>query len=660
MKKTLLCFLLLFTYTFYAQAPDMARCEGESFDLTTQIPFLIGNLNPNETSVTFHHTLSYAENGLYPISSPSTYTVSMMDKVTIYARINNQGVITTSFFNVIVHPGMYTAHSDEQPYNCYNNGSAKIEVLSGGTPPFLYSIDNGPFTSNNNFTALYPGKYLLTVKDALGCTQSSTHVLYSTNPIGIKANVVNNICFGAKEGSIELIASGGSGPYRYSLKNIKNNIELAKTQSQNVFTNLPAGVYVSTVTDDIQCASKEYKIEIFEPDELSLYVHTTEATCKNDTGSITIDASDSRANGYSIDNGVTFSSSNTFTNLPVGTYSIVAKYSSGCLSAVYKAEIVRASLPIVNAKVKDITCEGAVPNGSINLSAVGGQEPYLYSINGGAYKSATQYNKLAAGNYAIVLKDGNGCLSTIDVVIKQNYLRAIATVVGQTVTVTTTGGSDELYYGISPNLEKYSTNNIFTDVVPGNQTLIVSDLLGCSVILNIFVNSPAPLINGKNTMAIEFTPGQTLADIAVEGQNIKWYSTSGSTTKKSNKIAETTLPATTLLVDGVTYYASQTINEIESTERLAITAKTKGSLSTPDFESANFKFYPNPVKHNLSINHKSMIENIEIFSLSGKSVLFKKINSTTAEIDLSTLSSGMYILNVKSDVEEKAIKFIKE
>jgi hypothetical protein len=54
------------------------------------------------------------------------------------------------------------------------------------------------------------------------------------------------------------------------------------------------------------------------------------------------------------------------------------------------------------------------------------------------------------------------------------------------------------------------------------------------------------------------------------------------------------LPLTTVIVDGTTYYASQTINGIESIERPAVTVKS-GTLGI-DEAFKNFSYYPNPVK----------------------------------------------------------------
>lgn len=240
-------------------------------------------------------------------------------------------------------------------------------------------------------------------------------------------------------------------------------------------------------------------------------------------------------------------------------------------------------------------------------------------------------------------------------------LSTIITVTNQTITINAQGGNGNIMYAISPDLNLFSNNNTFSDLAPGDYQVIVQDENGCFVIMNASIVAPAPLIDGKDEIVFEFKPGQTLADIIVEGQNIKWYSNKNKLTGKSNKkTAETTLPLTTVLVEGITYYASQTINGIESKERLAVTAKSNGSLSTNDFVLPNFKFYPNPVHHNLSISNTGVIDEIEIFSLTGKSVLAKKINNIHAEIDLSGVATGIYFLKVSSEGITKNIKIVKE
>ncbi|MDR3327322.1 MAG: hypothetical protein LBT04_04235 [Prevotellaceae bacterium] len=56
--------------------------------------------------------------------------------------------------------------------------------------------------------------------------------------------------------------------------------------------------------------------------------------------------------------------------------------------------------------------------------------------------------------------------------------------------------------------------------------------------------------------------GSTVANLEPNGADIKWYATA---------TGGTVLPATTPLVNGKTYYASQTVNSMESTERAEVT-----------------------------------------------------------------------------------------
>jgi len=52
------------------------------------------------------------------------------------------------------------------------------------------------------------------------------------------------------------------------------------------------------------------------------------------------------------------------------------------------------------------TCPGA-QNGTITVNATGGQEPYQYSLNSGAYQSSNTFTGLGAGTYTVSVKDAN-------------------------------------------------------------------------------------------------------------------------------------------------------------------------------------------------------------------------------------------------------------
>ncbi|MEQ1744979.1 MAG: FG-GAP-like repeat-containing protein [Saprospiraceae bacterium] len=50
-----------------------------------------------------------------------------------------------------------------------NDGRIVLQGVSGGSPPYRYSVDGSTFSANNVFPALPPGTYPLRVRDASGC-----------------------------------------------------------------------------------------------------------------------------------------------------------------------------------------------------------------------------------------------------------------------------------------------------------------------------------------------------------------------------------------------------------------------------------------------------------------------------------------------------------
>ena len=81
------------------------------------------------------------------------------------------------------------------------------------------------------------------------------------------------------------------------------------------------------------------------------------------------------------------------------------------------------------------------------------------------------------------------------------------------------------------------------------------------------------------------------------------------------------------------------------------------SLGTKEIEaSLNFKMYPNPADHTVTVSiNNNAADEIEILSILGTSI--KKI-SKTKTIDISDLSSGIYLIKIKSDNKELTKKLI--
>jgi hypothetical protein len=84
-------------------------------------------------------------------------------------------------------------------------------------------------------------------------------------------------------------------------------------------------------------------------------------------------------------------------------------------------------------------------------------------------------------------------------------------------------------------------------------------------------------------------------------------------------------------------------------------------LSVNQFEVTNgFKAYPNPVSQMLTIEFTSDLTQVSIFNLVGQEVLSRKVNTTSTQIDLSSLNVGTYLVKVEAGSVSKTLKVFKK
>ncbi|MFD2940402.1 T9SS type A sorting domain-containing protein [Flavobacterium notoginsengisoli] len=160
----------------------------------------------------------------------------------------------------------------------------------------------------------------------------------------------------------------------------------------------------------------------------------------------------------------------------------------------------------------------------------------------------------------------------------------------------------------------------------------------------------------------EFNNGQTLQDLKIGGDNIKWYTAqsncgiNGKLTNKAN--SEEVLPLSTFLVNGTTYYASQTINNIESSYRLPVTVYS-ASLGVKENELPNLVSYPNPVRDFYTISNNENITKIEIYNILGQIQYRNTYDKNNVEIDFTTLQSGLYFAKIYVAEKSAIVKIVK-
>src|SRR5690606_19101126 len=131
-----------------------------------------------------------------------------------------------------------------------------------------------------------------------------------------------------------------------------------------------------------------------------------EADCNQQNGFVEVSAVGGDGNyAYSIDCG-TFQSSQRLEGLGAGTHTVMAKDDNGCEASV--------SLSVNNKEGVNLTLESTEAGcggseGTITASPDGGEGPYEYSIDGGAFQSTAVFANLSNGEYVVSIRDQTAC-----------------------------------------------------------------------------------------------------------------------------------------------------------------------------------------------------------------------------------------------------------
>jgi hypothetical protein len=214
-------------------------------------------------------------------------------------------------------------------------------------------------------------------------------------------------------------------------------------------------------------------------------------TTGQSNGSITVTTTPTGTYTYSL-NGGSFQTSNTFSNLAAGSYSIVAKNQNGCTSAPM-AVVLGSVDPCLGVTITVTTTSIAPTIGQSNGSITATASPsgtYTYSINGVNFQASNIFNTLAAGTYTITAKNTNGCIGSTQVtLVGTNPCTGVTINVTNTpsnptngangsITASASGGTSPYTYSLSGGA--YSSTSTFSALSSGAYTVTAQDANGCS------------------------------------------------------------------------------------------------------------------------------------------------------------------------------------
>ena len=397
---------------------------------------------------------------------------------------------------------------------CFGNttGSATINP-TGGTSPYSYSWNTSPVQTNATATNLSAGTYTVIVTDKNGCKiQSGASISQPGSLTASISSQTNILCYGNSTGSATVLVSGGVSPYTYLWSN---------AQTTSSISNLQAGIYTVTVTDNNGCNAIT-TASIIQPDAPlnSSFDSQTNILCYgSSTGSVNLNVSGgSSPYTYLWSNGQTISN---ISNLSANIYSVTVTDNNAC--KVSSNVTITQPVSLLNASItsqSNILCNG-YSTGSVTLTATGGTTPYNYLWSNGS--NLNNLSNLQSGSYTVTVTDNNLCLAFATLTITQpaplvanlsahTDVSCFGNSNGLTAVIPSGGVSPYSYYW---NTSPVQTASIASNLPAGNYSVTITDNSGCKAFNSATISQPAALSPVISSLTNVLCFGNTTGSVAI-------------------------------------------------------------------------------------------------------------------------------------------------
>ncbi len=522
--------------------------------------------------------------------------------VVVYDQYTSASPVSVKVLNA---PTALSVTTSPKAAACFGEATGSVQInVSGGTPPYRYSLDNVTYNSlsslsDNTLEALKADTYELYIQDANNCSLPSIANFKITEPAAIQITPVINQEIrvrGAATGVLEVSASGGSGTLSY---NWTKEDDLLFSATTARIENITAGKYTVSVSDVNGC-SEPASFEVLEPEALEVDLKellaikcfgeatgALEATVRGGYPIVST-ITDFNLTWFKIEAGVEQLVQEgqglaTLNRQPAGEYKVVVTDSEGTMASDTFRLISPTKFEVGLKETGNEQCFEA-KDGFIDINVSGGTPPYSYEwtkVADASYSSATQnIADLSAGIYKLTAKDANDCAVDLTEVIDLEspeivFTSSVSEITGSglsngRIRITATGGTGPLSYQWSKvgDASFAQTTASISDLSEGTYVLEIKDAKGCTEEFSRELLAPDTLQVTLNEAQANACFGATTSDIiATVSGGVPQSSTAPLYDYQWYKIVGTT--ETELIGEK----EAQLINQASGSYRLVVTDK---------------------------------------------------------------------------------------
>nr|WP_321222842.1 T9SS type B sorting domain-containing protein [uncultured Psychroserpens sp.] len=482
------------------------------------------SISPNPASIT-------ETSGIFSGVPSGVYTVTITDTVTSCTKD-----VTVSL--QAATPPTFTTNSTS--VTCFGDNTGAFEInVNGYSGAYSYEVFDNTSTSvfgvvNANtstnpltVTGMTAGSFtvVITETDSPFCDASANVVISSpSEALILNVSETSNVSCDNNQGTITAIASGGWGDYQYELTG-----DATVGYSPNgSFSNLAAGTYTVNVIDAEGCIASEV-ITLIEPSPIDATFTSNVSTlaCFGDQNATITVTNVTGGQGvdyiYTLNSATSTSgpqTSNVFTDLGVGTYTILVSDGNEC--SLLSSEIVITEPTPITANLVVTTTQTCDVESTITLSASGGTGTYQYSNSEnfstvlGFFTNSTTFS-VPVGTYQYYVRDANGCVANVsnditidpllDLTINLMSMNPTINCAGDntgTIVADAQGGLGNYIYTLEDNLGNpitatQDTAGVFTNLVAG--TYVVNVVSGdCET-----ASAPITITEPTAPLTVDFT-----------------------------------------------------------------------------------------------------------------------------------------------------------